>query len=139
LVWPHILPMIELGALLLFGVAIVALIVAFAAIVKALFWVVLLPVRLVFWGLGAILMVPLLLLKVLSGGFMALLAVPLFLVKAVFGGLMALLAVPLFLLGLVVAAIALIFGVLLPALPLILLVGLFWLLVRPEPARLARN
>jgi hypothetical protein len=120
--------MIELGALLLFGVAIVALIVAFAAIVKALFWAVLLPIRLVFWLLGAILMVPLLLLKVLSGGFMALLAVPLFLAK-----------VPLFLLGLIVAAIALVFGVLLPALPLILLVALFWYLVRPEPATLARN
>ena len=46
------LPMIELGALLLFGVAIVAVIVAFAAVLKAIFWVVLLPFRLVFWRSG---------------------------------------------------------------------------------------
>ena len=49
------LPMIELGALLLFGVAIVAVIVAFTAILKAIFWVVLMPFRLVFWLLGAVL------------------------------------------------------------------------------------
>ena len=51
-VWPHRLPMIELGALLLFGVVIVAVIVAFAAVMKAIFWIVLLPVRLVFWRSG---------------------------------------------------------------------------------------
>jgi hypothetical protein len=113
--------MIELGALLLFGVAIVAVIVAFAAILKAILWVVLLPFKLLFWGLGAILMLPLLLLKL------------------VFGGLMALLAVPFALIGGVVALIALIFGVLVPALPLILLVALLWYLVRPEPTRLAGN
>ena len=115
------LPMIELGALLLFGVALVALIVAFTAILKAVFWLVLMPFRLVFWALGAILMVPLLLVKVL------------------FGGLMALLAVPFVLLGLLAAAIAMIFGVLIPAIPLIFLAALFWYLVRPEPAPLARN
>jgi hypothetical protein len=115
------LPMIELGALLLFGVAIVALLVALAAVLKAIFWVVLLPFRLAFWVLGAVLMLPLLLLKL------------------VFGGLMALLAVPFVLIGGVVAAIAMIFGVLIPALPLILLVVLLWYLVRPEPTRLARN
>ena len=115
------LPMIELGALLLFGVAIVAVIVAFTAILKAIFWVVLMPFRLVFWLLGAVLMVPLLLVKLL------------------FGGLMTLLAVPLILLGLLVAAVAVVFGVLIPAIPLILLAALFWYLVRPEPARLARN
>jgi hypothetical protein len=113
--------MIELGALLLFGVVIVAVIVAFAALMKAIFWMVLLPVRLVFWALGALLMVPLLLLKLL------------------FGGLMALVAVPFVLLGLIVGVIALIFGVLIPALPLILLAALLWYLVRPEPTRLARN
>lgn len=115
------LPMIELGALLLFGVAIVALIVAFTALVKAIFWIVLLPIRLVFWGLGAVLWVPL------------------FLLKTLFGGIMALVAVPFVLLGLFVAAIAMIFGVLIPAIPLILLVALFWYLVRPESTRLARN
>ena len=115
------LPMIELGALLLFGVALVALIVAFTAILKAIFWVVLMPFRLVFWLLGAVLMVPLLLVKLL------------------FGGLMTLLAVPLVLLGLLVAAVAVIFGVLIPAIPLILLAALVWYLVRPEPTRLARN
>ena len=133
------LPMIELGALLVFGVALVAVIVAFTAIVKTVFWLVLMPFRLAFWLFGAVLMVPVLLLKVLSGGLVALFAVPLFLLKAVFGGLMTVLAAPLFLLGLIVAVIALVFGVLLPALPLILLVALFWYLVRPEPARLARN
>src|SRR5688572_2223811 len=115
------LPMIELGALLVFGVAIVAVIVAFTAILKAVFWLVLMPFRLLFWALGAILMVPL------------------FLVKLMFGGLTALLAVPFALLGLLVAAVAMIFGVLIPAIPLILLVALFWYLVRPEPTRLARN
>ncbi len=111
--------MIELGALMLFGVVIVAVIVAFAAVMKAIFWIVLLPVRLVFWALGAVLLLPLLLLKLL------------------FGGLMALVAVPFVLLGLIVGAIALIFGVLIPALPLILLAALLWYLVRPEPTRLA--
>ena len=114
------LPMIELGALLLFGVALVALMVAFAAILKAVFWLVLLPFRVVFWALGAILFVPL------------------FLAKMLFGGLMALLAVPLVLLGLLAAALAMIFGVLIPAIPLILLVALFWYLVRPEPALVNR-
>jgi hypothetical protein len=113
--------MIELGALVLFGMVIVALIAAFAFMVKAVFWVVLMPFRLVFWLLGALLMVPLLLAKLL------------------FGGLMALLAVPLALLGLVVAAIALLFGVLIPAIPIIFLVALFWYLVRPEPGRLVRG
>jgi hypothetical protein len=115
------LPMIELGALLVFGVAMVAVIVAFTAILKAVFWLVLMPFRLLFWALGAILMVPL------------------FLVKLLFGGLTALLAVPFALLGLLVAAVAMIFGVLIPAIPLILLVALFWYLVRPEPTPLARN
>ena len=115
------LPMIELGALLLFGVALVAVIVAFTAILRAIFWVVLMPFRLVFWLLGAVLMVPLLLVKLL------------------FGGLMTLLAAPLVLLGLLGAAVAGVFGVLIPAIPLILLAALFWYLVRPEPTRLARN
>ena len=118
---PHVLPMIELGALLLFGVALVALIVAFMAILKAVFWLVLMPFRVVFWALGAILFVPL------------------FLAKMLFGGLMALLAVPLVLLGLLAAFIAMVFGVLIPAIPLIVLVALFWYLVRPEPAPLVRN
>jgi hypothetical protein len=113
------LPMIELGALLLFGVVLVALIVAFAAILKAVFWLVLLPFRVVFWALGAVLMVPLLLVKML------------------FGGLMALLAVPFVLLGLLAAAIAMVFGVLIPAIPLIFLVALLWYLVRPEPSPIA--
>lgn len=113
--------MIELGALVLFGIVIVAVIAAFAMIVKALFWVVLLPFRLVFWLLGALLMLPLLL------------------VKALFGGLMALLALPLALLGLAAAAIALVFGVLIPAIPLIFLAALFWYLVRPEPTHLVRS
>jgi hypothetical protein len=115
------LSMIELGALVLFGIVIVTLVAAFAMIVKAVFWVVLLPFRLVFWLLGALLMLPLLLLK------------------ALFGGLMALLALPLALLGLAVGAIALLFGVLIPAIPLIFLAALFWYLVRPERTHLARS
>jgi hypothetical protein len=77
------------------------------------------PFRMVFWALGAILMVPL------------------FLVKVLFAGLAALLAVPFAMLGLLAAAVALIFGVLIPAIPLILLVALFWYLVRPEPSPIA--
>ena len=46
---------------------------------------------------------------------------PLLLLKLVVGGLMVLLAVPLALIGVVVAVIALICGVLVPALPLVLL------------------
>ena len=46
--------------------------VAFAAVMKAIFWIVLLPLRLVFWALGAVLMVHLLLVKLLFGGLMAL-------------------------------------------------------------------
>jgi hypothetical protein len=110
--------MIELGALLLFAVAMLALIVAFAFVVKAVFWVVLLPVRLVVWLLGALLVLPLLLLKL------------------VFGGLMMLLAVPVALIGLAAAAIALLFGVLIPAIPLIVLGALLWYLVRPQPRAL---
>jgi hypothetical protein len=115
------LPMIELGALLVFGVAIVALVLAFAFILKTLFWLILFPVRLVFWALGAVLMLPLLLLKL------------------IFGGIMMLAAVPLVLLGLIAAALALAFGVFVPALPIIFLGALLWYLVRPEPTPLVRG
>ena len=113
--------MIELGALLLFGVAMVGLVLTAGLILKTLFWIVFLPFRLVFWLLGSLLLLPLLLIKLLAGGVIFLIAVP----------IVALVAV--------VAVMAVAASILIPAIPLILLVALIWYLVRPEPTVLARN
>lgn len=113
--------MIELGALLLFGGAALALIVSLALVLKAVLWVVLLPVRLLFWILGALLFLPWLLLKAAAGGLLFLLAVPLLLV------------------GAVIAAVVLAAAVLLPAIPLVFLAALVYYLLRPEPGALART
>ena len=67
--------MIELGALLLFGVAVVCLVLTAGLILKAVLWLVLLPVRLVFWTIGTLLLLPLLLIKLLAGGVIFLIAI----------------------------------------------------------------
>ena len=110
-------PMIELGALLLFGVAMVCLVLTAGLILKAILWLVLLPVRLVFWTIGTLLILPLLLIKLLVGGVIFLIALPILVV--VFA----------------VAALAVATAVLVPAIPLIFLIALVWYLVRPEPQR----
>ena len=109
--------MIELGALLLFGVAMVCLVLTAGLILKALLWLVLLPVRLVFWTIGTLLLLPLLLIKLLAGGVIFLIALPILVV--VFA----------------VVAVAVAMAVLVPAIPLIFLIALVWYLVRPEPQR----
>ena len=109
--------MIELGALLLFGVAMVCLVLTAGLILKAMLWLVLLPVRLVFWTIGTLLLLPLLLIKLLAGGVIFLIALPILVV--VFA----------------VVAVAMATAVLVPAIPLILLIALVWYLVRPEPQR----
>ena len=47
--------MIELGVLLLIGGAILTAFVALAVVLKAVLWAVLLPIRLVFWLIGGLL------------------------------------------------------------------------------------
>jgi hypothetical protein len=113
--------MIELGALLVFGVAVVSLVLVAGFILKTIFWLVLLPVRLVFWLVGTLLFLPFLL------------------IKAVMGGLMMLIALPLLVVGLVIGAIAFTAAMLIPAIPLLFLVALVWFLVRPERQALARG
>ena len=109
------LPMIELGALLLFGVAILVVVAVAAAVLKVVLWAVFLPFRLLFWLLGGLVILPFLLLKLL------------------FGAVMFVLTLPLLLLGLIAGAIAAAVGLMLPLLPLILLAALIYYLVRPEP------
>ena len=113
--------MIELGALLLFGVAVVSLVLVAGFILKTIFWLVLMPFRLVFWLVGSLLFLPFLL------------------IKALVGGLLTLLALPLLVIGLVIGAIAFTAAMLIPAIPLLFLVALVWFLVRPEPQVLARG
>jgi hypothetical protein len=107
--------MIELGALLLFGVAMVCLVLTAGLILKAILWLLLLPVRLVFWTIGALLLLPLLLTKLLAGGVIFLIALPI-LVFAVLAGVVAT-------------------AVVVPAIPLIVLIALVWYLVRPDAPR----
>ena len=112
--------MIEFGALAVVGIAMVAIV----SVIKALFWVLLLPVRLIFWLVGSVLMLPLLM------------------VKAVFGGLLMLLAVPAAVVAALAAAavvIAVGAALLVPLLPIALLLALIWYLVRPEPRALVRS
>ena len=114
--------MIELGALLLFGVALVAVVMAFATILKLAFWTILLPFRLLFWLLGAILVLPVLLFKLIIGGFSMLLAIPLALV------------------GVVLAGLGIAFAFVLPAIPVILMVAAIYYLLRPAaPGPLVRS
>jgi hypothetical protein len=113
--------MIELGALVLLGIAGLALVFALLVVLKAVLWIVLLPVRLVFWLLGTILLLPLLLIKFFIGGVILLIALPVIVIS------------------LIAASAALVAGVLLPALPVILLFALLWYLVRPQPQALVRS
>ena len=109
--------MIELGALLLFGVAMVCLVLTAGLILKAVLWLVLLPVRLVFWTIGTLLFLPFLLIKLLVGGVIFLIAVPILVVVFAVG------------------AVAVATAVIVPAIPLIFRIALVWYLVRPEPQR----
>lgn len=106
--------MIELGALLLVAVAVLGLVFAAGVILKAIFWIVFLPIRLVFWLIGSLLLIPLLLLKLL-------------------GGIIFLLTLPILAIGFGIAAVAVAMSVLLPAIVVILLMALVWHFVRPEP------
>ena len=112
--------MIELGMLLLVGLALMAL-VLLTAVAKAILWVVLLPFRLLFWLAAGLILLPLLVLKALVGGVLLLVALP----------FLALAAVA----GLVIGAVAL----LVPLVPFILLFLLIWYLVRDEPQALVRG
>lgn len=112
--------MIELGLLLLAGAAILTGVIVLGVILKAVLWVVLLPFRLLFWGLGALLVLPILLFKLLC---------------FLFGGILLLLALPIIVVSLLAAAAAA--ALLVPLLPLLLVAlvaAVIWLLVRPEPA-----
>ena len=111
--------MLELVALVMLGLVLVGVICAAGAIVKALFWVVFLPVRLVFWLISSLVFLPLLLLKL------------------VFSGILFLIALPILVIGLGIATIAVIASVLIPAIPLLLLIAVVWYLVRPQPTVLA--
>ena len=110
--------MIELGMLLLVGFA-VFIFLMIAAVVKLCLWVVLLPLRLLFWTVGGLLLLPFLLLKFVLGGILLLLTLPVIVVGA---------------------AIALVVGAmvaLLPLLPFVLLFALLWYLLRDPSGALA--
>ena len=64
--------MLELTALALLGVVLVVVVMASVVVLKALLWLVLLPVRLVF----ALLMIPLMALKFLVAGVFSLVGAP---------------------------------------------------------------
>jgi hypothetical protein len=113
--------MIELGLLLVLGVGGIILLLTVATVIKTVLWVVLLPFRLVFWVIGALLVIPFLLFKFLFGGLILLLALPII--------VLSLLA------GLAAAAAALF----LPLLPFVLLAVLLWYLIRPESQALVRG
>ena len=113
--------MIELGALVLFGVAIVAVLMAVVVIIKMALWALLLPFRLLFWLLGTLLVLPALLLKLIGSGVTMLLSVPVAVI------------------GVVLTGLAVAFAFLLPAIPVILMVGAIYYLLRPQPGPLARN
>src|SRR4029450_381621 len=97
--------MIELGALLLLGVAVVCLVVTAGLILKTVLWLVLLPVRAVFWLIGTLLLLPLL-IKLLGGGVIFPIALPI--LAIVFA----------------VVAVAMTAVALIPAIPLLFLLAL---------------
>ena len=101
--------MIALLVLLIVAVALFAAFVG-VAVLKGLFWLVLLPFRLLF----AVLLLPFLLLK------------------AIFGGLLFLIAGPLVLLLAIVAAIVLTAALAVPLAPVLLVLFAIWLLARPR-------
>jgi hypothetical protein len=99
-----------LGLFLLGMSVLAALVLGFVLLTafKALLWVVLLPIRLVFHVAFGILFLPFLLLKLL------------------FGGVLALVAIPFLLVGMIVAII----GAAVPLLPLLFVCFVVWLLFR---------
>jgi hypothetical protein len=101
--------MIALLVLLIVGVALFAAFLG-AAVLKGLFWLVLLPFRLLF----ALLLLPFLLLKAIVAGLLFLIA----------GPLVALLAI--------VAAIVLTAALAIPLAPVLLILFAIWLLARPR-------
>lgn len=113
--------MIELALLLLLGVSLLVAFVVAATVLKVLLWVVLLPIRLVFWTIGALFVLPLLILKALLGGALVVIALPILAIAALAG----------------VAAVVL--ALLLPLVPFVLLGALAWYLLRPENHALVRS
>ena len=111
-------PMIEVGAFVVFGIAMVVLTIVFASLVKALVWVLLLPVRLIFWLVGSVLVLPLFVLKAVVGSFLMLVALPVVLIA-------------------VMATVAA--ALLIPIVPVALLLALIWYLLRPQPGALVRS
>ena len=86
--------------------------------IKAVFWVVFLPIRIVFQVLFGVLLLPLLLLKL------------------VFGGLLALAMIPL----LIVGAIAAVVGLAIPLFPLFCIAFVVWIVMRsPRSTAIART
>ena len=108
--------MLEIGALAFFAMFIVAAVLVVACVaffVRAILWLVLLPIKLLFWFL----FLPFLLLKVIVGAIVGIVLAPIF---AVFGLLVAF-----------TAGIAL----LIPMAPLLVIVAaLFWLIKKDRPA-----
>lgn len=115
--------MIELGALVVFGVGMVAIVAAFATLVKAVLWVALLPIRLLFSLAGTVLMIPVLLVKTVLGGLLLLVAVPAIVVAAI---------------AAFAAIIAIGTALLVPLIPIAFLLAVIWYLIRPEPHALVR-
>jgi hypothetical protein len=102
--------MIELGVLVLIGAGIPTALLVAACVLKAVFWALLLPIRLVFWTVGGLLLIPFLLLKFIFGTLFFVVALPFLLVAAV------------------ISAVA--FAI--PLLPILLLIALLWYLFSAE-------
>jgi len=106
--------MIALMVLAVVGVTLFALVLG-AAVLRGLVWLVMLPLRLLF----------------------GLLFIPFLLIKAIVAGLMFLVAGPLVALLAVVAAVVLAMLVAIPLAPVLLLLGVIWLVTRPRRQALA--
>jgi len=106
-------------ALLVLAVVGTALIAAFvgAAVLRGLFWLVLLPLRLLF----------------------ALLFIPILLIKAILGGLMFLVVGPVFAVLAIVAAVVLSIVLAIPLAPVLLVLFAVWMLSRPRRQALIRG
>ena len=104
--------MIELALLTLMAGTVIAVVALSLVFVKALLWIVLLPVRFVF------------------GVFFGLLMLPFLLLKTVIGGILMVVLGPLMLIALLAGLAALAAALIVPLLPLLFVAFVVWFVVR---------
>jgi hypothetical protein len=100
--------MIEIAGLTILVLVAWGALVAGLVLLKALLWLVLLPVRLIFYFL----------------------LIPLFLIKAVVGGILLLIVGPIVAMAVVATGLALVAAIIVPLLPLAFIALVIWFLVR---------